>query len=51
MILVKGNVEAKPGVDLNATEAASTNWIVVICVWAAVAVLSAAAVILLLKKK
>ena len=51
MILVKGNVEAKPGVDLDAAPAASTNWIVVICVWAAVAALSAAGVILLLKKK
>ena len=50
MILVKGNVEAKPGVDLNAA-AGSTNWIIVACVWAAVAALSAAGVILLLKKK
>lgn len=52
MILVKGNVEAAPNVDLDAgSESASTNWIVVICVWAAVAVLCAVAVVLLLKKK
>jgi pullulanase len=50
MILVKGNVQAKPGVDLNAAEA-STNWIVVACIWAAVAALSAGGAILLLKKK
>ena len=49
MILVKGDVEAKPVEPIE--EPASTNWGIVIGVVAAVAVLSAAVVVLLLKKK
>ena len=49
MILVKGDVEAKPVEPIE--EPASTNWGIVIGVVAAVAVLSAAVVVILLKKK
>ena len=49
LVLVKGNVEAKPVPEI--PEVISTNWAIVIGVIATVAVLSAAAVVLLLKKK
>ena len=49
MILVKGELETKPGLEPVTVDV--TNWIIVICVWAAVAALSAGGVILLTKKK